>query len=389
MKKVNGEKYAIGLMSGTSVDGIDAVLISITSSGLSTKYKQLGFITLPYNKNEQKELLELASGTVGGSKRLLEMDVYLGEKFRDAAVLLCKQCSISKNEIDFIGSSGHTFYHLPNKTKYLEKEVSGTMQLGEPSFLNEKFNCPVVSDFRVRDMAAGGQGAPLVPYTEFILFRSSTKNIALQNIGGIGNITILPKNCTSNEVKAFDTGPGNMIIDNLVNIFTKGKLSYDKDAQIAKKGKLNESLLNYLLDDDYLSKDIPKSTGREKYSKEYVKNIIEFSSQKNISVEDIIYTVTYFTAKTIEIGIKNFAKVDLDTLIIGGGGSHNSVILDSLKTLLPTIEVLTFEDIGLNSDSKEAVAFAVLANETLNGISNNLLSVTGAKHPVIMGKISY
>lgn len=389
MKKENGEKYAIGLMSGTSVDGIDAVLISITSSGISTKYKQLGFITLPYNKIEQQELINLALGNVGGSKRLLKMDVYLGKKFCEAAILLCNQYSISKDEIDFIGSSGHTFYHLPNKTKYLEKEVIGTMQLGEPSFLNEEFNCPVVSDFRVRDMAAGGQGAPLVPYTEYILFRNSKKNIALQNIGGIGNITILPKNCTSNEVKAFDTGPGNMIIDNLVNIFTKGKLSYDKDAQIAKKGKLNQSLLDYLLEDDYLTKDIPKSTGREKYNSEYINNIINFSNTKNISFEDIIYTVTFYTAKTIEIGIKNFAKVDLDTLIIGGGGSHNSVILDSLKTLLPTIDVLTFEDIGLNSDSKEAVAFAVLANETLNGISNNLISVTGAKHPVIMGKISF
>ena len=149
-------------------------------------------------------------------------------------------------------------------------------------------------------MAAGGQGAPLVPYTEYILFRNSTKNIALQNIGGIGNITILPKNCTSNEVKAFDTGPGNMIIDNLVNIFTKGKLSYDKNAQIAKKGKLNQSLLDYLLEDDYLTKDIPKSTGREKYNSEYINNIINFSNTKNISFEDIIYTVTFYTAKTIE-----------------------------------------------------------------------------------------
>ena len=282
MKKFAGEKYAIGLMSGTSVDGIDAVLISITSSGISTKYKQLGFITLPYNKREQQELLTLASGTVGGSKRLLEMDIFLGKKFCEAAITLCKQCSISKDEIDFIGSSGHTFYHLPNKTKYLETEVQGTMQLGEPSFLNEEFNCPVVSDFRVRDMAAGGQGAPLVPYTEYILFRSSTKNIALQNIGGIGNITIIPKNCTSNEVKAFDTGPGNMVIDNLIYIFSKGKLSYDKDAQIAKKGILNESLLNYLLDDDYLSKDIPKSTGREKYNKKYVNNIINLKTKRNI-----------------------------------------------------------------------------------------------------------
>lgn len=388
MKKQD-EKYAIGLMSGTSMDGIDAVLISIKGTGLNTTYKQLGFITLAYSSDEKKELLNLASGNTGGSKTLLKMDVYLGKKFRDAAVLLCNKSCINKNEINFIGSSGHTFYHLPVKTKYLDKEVQGSFQLGEPSFLNEEFNIPVVSDFRVRDMAAGGQGAPLVPYTEYILFRSATENIALQNIGGIGNITILEKNCDSNQVKAFDTGPGNMIIDNLISIFTNGKLSYDEDAKIAKKGSLNQNLLDYLLDDDYLYLEIPKSTGREKYNNEYVNNILQYSKKRQIPFEDIIHTVTFFTAKTIEIGINNFAKTNLDKLIIGGGGSHNPVIIKSLKSLLPTVKILTFEDIGLNSDSKEAVAFAILANETINGITNNLTSVTGAKHPVIMGKISF
>lgn len=376
-------------MSGTSVDGIDAALISITGKGISTKYTQIGFITLPYSKREKKELLLLASGNVGGSKSLLKIDVYLGKKFALAAILLCKDCSIEKDQIDFIGLSGHTFYHLPIETKYLESQVTGTLQLGEPSFLNEEFNCPVVSDFRVRDMAAGGQGAPLVAYTEFVLFRSSTKNIALQNIGGIGNITILPKNCLATEVVAFDTGPGNMVIDNLVTIFTNGELSYDKDALIAKKGILNNILLNYLLEDSYFLMDLPKSTGREKYNKGYIDNIIKFAQKHNISFEDLIFTVTFFTAKAIEIGIKNYSNVNIETLIVGGGGSHNPIILDSLKKLLPNVEVLTFEDIGQNSDSKEAIAFAILANETLNGVYNNLVSVTGAKHSVVMGKVSY
>jgi anhydro-N-acetylmuramic acid kinase len=382
-------KLAIGLMSGTSVDGIDAVLIEIEGNGINTKYKQLGFITFDYSEEESQKLLKLAEGIQGGSKELLQMDVFLGRKFAQAALFLCKKYSIPVEKIDFIGTSGHTFYHLPNPTVYLGQKVSGTLQLGDPSYLNEAFNCPVVSDFRVRDMAAGGQGAPLVPYTEFILFRSEEKTVALQNIGGIGNITILPKACRRNEVIAFDTGPGNMVIDNIVKIYTHGKLSYDKDGLIARKGKIDYYLLSILLDDDYLKKDLPKSTGREKYNHKYIENIINIAKERHISDEDVIYTVTYFTAKTIEIGINTFSKTTPEQLIIGGGGSHNLVLLEILKNLLPSIQVVTNEEIGLDSDSKEAVAFAILANETLNGICNNLVSVTGAKHPVIMGKISY
>ncbi len=383
------EKYAIGLMSGTSIDGIDAVLISIKGTNLSIKYKQIGFITLPYNQEERKKLLTLALGKIGGAKEFLEINVYLGKKFAEAAILLCNKFSIDKNAIDFIGTSGHTFYHLPNKTIYLKKEINGTLQLGEPSYLNENFNCPVVSDFRVRDIAAGGQGAPIVSYTEYLLYRSKKENIAIQNIGGIGNITILPKNCGKNEVKAFDTGPGNIIIDALISIYTNGKQTFDKDAKFANKGFLNKKLLSYLLDDDYLIKNIPKTTGREKYNKKYINKIINFQKKEKISNEDTLYTCTYFTAKCIEIGIKNFSKLDLNKLIICGGGSHNPIIINCLKELLPNTIVLTFEDIGLNSNSKEAIAIAILANETLCKSYNNLISVTGANHNVIMGKISF
>lgn len=382
-------QLAIGLMSGTSVDGIDAVLISISGSGITTKYQQLGFVMLPYTKKESQTLLRIAKGDNGGSEELLKIDVFLGKKFSEAALFLCRKYSISVKEIDFIGTSGHTFYHLPNPIQYLGQEITGTLQLGDPSYLNEEFNCPVISDFRVRDMAAGGQGAPLVPYTEFLLFRSKIKTVALQNIGGIGNITILPKNCSSNDVIAFDTGPGNMIIDNLVAIYSNGEFTYDKNGGIASKGKLNKDLLDELLADDYLKKPLPKSTGREKYNRIYINKIIDFSKERNISMEDVIFTATYFTAKTIEIGINKFSKVVPDELIIGGGGSHNITLINVLKKLLPTIKVLTNDEIGLDSDSKEAVAFAILAHETMCGICNNLVSVTGAKHPVLMGKISY
>ena len=382
-------KLVIGLMSGTSLDGVDAVLVKLSGNGLLTKYEQLGFITLPYSKVEIEALLNLAKGNVGGSEELLKMNVFLGKKFTKAALKVCSEVLISPEEIDLIGSSGHTFYHLPNETSYLGEKVSGTFQLGEASYLNEAFNCPVVSDFRVRDMASGGQGAPLVPYTEYLLFRSNTKTLALQNIGGIGNITILPKACNKEDVIAFDTGPGNMVIDSLVRFYSNNEKSYDKNGEIANRGKLNEALLEQLLDDDYLRKPIPKSTGREKYNKNYIAEIINYAQNNNISKEDVIFTATYFTSKTIEIGLKNNCKVLPETLIVGGGGSHNSTLINILREMLSSVKVVTNEDIGLNSDSKEAVAFAVLANETICGNCNNLISVTGASHPVIMGKVSF
>jgi len=382
-------KLVIGLMSGTSLDGVDAVLIRLSGSGLSTKYEQLSFITLPYSKVEIEALLKLAKGNIGGSEELLKMNVFIGKKFTKAALKVCKMASVAPEEIDFIGSSGHTFYHLPDEVEYLGEKIVGTFQLGEPSFLNEAFNCPVVSDFRVRDMASGGQGAPLVPYTEYLLYRSESKTVALQNIGGIGNITIIPKSCTQEEVIAFDTGPGNMVLDSLVRFYSNNKLSFDKNGEIASSGMLNIDLLERQLDDDYLRRPIPKSTGREKYNKEYVSKIISFAKNNNIPKEDVIFTLTYFTAKTIEIGLSNNCKKAPDILIIGGGGSHNLTLIKCIRSLLPNIEVVTNEDLGLNSDSKEAVAFAVLANETIHGNCNNLVSVTGASHPVIMGKISF
>ncbi|MCH3917934.1 MAG: anhydro-N-acetylmuramic acid kinase [Spirochaetia bacterium] len=384
------KKLAIGLMSGTSLDGIDAVLVEIEGSYLTTKVKQIDFLTLPYNTEERTALARLVQGTEGGSKELLMMDVLLGQKFAQAATALCDHCHVDRHSIDFIGSAGHTFYHLPEAEPYLGEMVRGTFQLGEPSFLNEAFDCPVVSDFRVRDMAAGGQGAPLVPYTEFILYRSEHENIALQNIGGIGNITILKAGCNPDEVIAFDTGPGNMVIDELVFCYSQGKQTYDKDGTWGKKGKVNEQLFASLCDDDYLTRPLPKTTGRERYGNHYVSKLLRKAETWRIPPYDAIATVTYFTAFCIAEGLRS-ASPDLvmDKLIVGGGGCHNPNILGYLEALLPNTQILTNEEIGYDSDAKEAVAFALLANETLQHACNNLPSVTYAQHPAILGKISY
>lgn len=383
------EKMVIGLMSGTSADGVDAVLVAISGNGIETRVTQIAFESIPYEREFRANLLDLAGGTRGGSRELCLASFRLGQLFADAAQAVCAKGHVPVRSIDLIGSHGHTFYHIPQPVDYYGCRVAATLQLGEASLLNEAFGCPVVSDFRVRDMAAGGQGAPLVPYTEYLLYRSDTETIALQNIGGIGNITILPKGCTPDDVRAFDTGPGNMIIDALVDRFTSGEQTYDRDGGMANKGRCSEELLLELIASDaYLSLPPPKTTGREWYGKAFVDAVLERAKRLSLSPNDIIATMTAYTAQTIVRALHDYAPPCIDRLIVGGGGSHNPVLLSFLREGLSRCAVLRQEDLGLDSDSKEAVAFAVLANEAICQHTNSLPGVTGAAHPVVMGKIS-
>jgi len=379
-------KLALGLMSGTSCDGVDVALVDIKGKGIQTKVRLVAFDCYPYTAEEREMLLSLARGETGGSHLLCLADVFLGRKFAQSALALCDCAHVEPSRISFIASHGHTFYHLPKKERFLGEDIRGTLQLGEPSYLNEAFHCPVVSDFRVRDMAAGGQGAPLVPYTEYLLYRSETKNIALQNIGGIGNITILPHACDVSSVLAFDTGPGNMIIDQMVGSLTEGKLTYDENGRLGGKGKVDERLLSFMLDDPYISERPPKTTGRERYGASYCTNLIKKAQELGVGSFDLIATVTMFTAKCIAIGLQQFSPVAIDELYINGGGVHNNTLFKDIQSLMGEgTRVLP----GDTSDSKEAIAFAILGNETLEGLTNNLCSVTGARHPCILGKISF
>ncbi len=386
--KLKNENYAIGLMSGTSVDGIDAVLVKISGNYTSTKVEQKCFITLAYEDAVRERILKVAEGNFGGSKEICALNFLLGELFADACEELCEKANVPISQIDFVASHGQTVYHIPQKQDYLGKSLSSTLQIGEASIIAQRLNCPVVSDFRVRDVAAGGFGAPLVPYTEFLLYRQSDETIALQNIGGIGNITILPKNCALDDVIAFDTGVGNMVIDALVFKITKGEKRYDESGNLAKTGSVNNELLKYMLDDEYLKMPLPKTTGREYYGEQYVNDLCEKAQNLGINLIDVLATATMFTAKSIAIGIDDFCKNRPSKLIIGGGGSYNLTLLNNIKQCLPDITVLTNEDLGHSSDAKEAIAFAVLANETLHGNTNNAPSATGAKQAIIMGKIS-
>lgn len=375
----------IGLMSGTSADGMDAVLVEISGFGLNTKVKTLGFVSVPYSEEIRNEILRLASGEAGGSRDLCLFSFLLGQLSLEACLAVCEQAGVPKEEIDLVGSHGQTLWHVPKAEEYLGRPVRGTLQLGEASVICEGLGCPVVSDFRVRDVAAEGQGAPLVPYAEYLLYRQPDKTVGLQNIGGIGNLTVLPRGGGPEDTFAFDTGPGNMVMDQLMERFTDGKQRYDENGQMSAQGQCDESLLTWMLQDPYLKKAPPKSTGREYYGKAYVDALMR--QAKGVTPQDILATACRFTAECIRVGIEDFCPAQPDYLVIGGGGSRNPTLMRDIRRALH-LPVLVNEDLGYDSDAKEAVAFAVLANECIHGVANNVPSVTGAKHPVVMGKIS-
>ena len=377
----------IGLMSGTSADGMDAALTEIADSGTDTRVRMLAFVSLPYPDEIRREILRLASGTEGGSRDLCLFSFLMGELGLEACRAVCGEAGLSPEEIDLVGSHGQTLYHLPEAQLYAGRMVRGTLQMGEASVIAEGLGCPVVSDFRVRDLAAGGQGAPLVPYSEYLIYRRTDRTVGLQNIGGIGNLTVLPKGAGPEKTVAFDTGPGNMVMDQIVERLTEGARRYDEDGAIAAQGQCSEILLNWLLSDPWLKMPPPKSTGREVYGVHYVDRMMEKGRELELSGVDILATATRFTAACIGIAVRELCPVAPDELIVGGGGSRNPTLIRDIRKEL-SIPVKLNEDLGLNSDAKEAIAFAILANECIRGQANNMPSVTGAAHPVVMGKIS-
>lgn len=382
------ERLAIGLMSGTSADGVDAALIRISGHGIDTRVKQVGFSFLPFAPEQRQRVLALAEGSFGGAKELCQMSFWLGQLYAEACLKVCRESGVSPEKIDFVGSHGQTVYHLPVAEAYLDKAVRGTLQIGEASLIAEALRCPVVSDFRVRDMAAGGLGAPLVPYTEFLLYRSEERTVALQNIGGIGNITLLPKGCSLNEVQAFDTGPGNMVMDALVSRMTEGKCSYDEGGRLAAEGSISQELLRWMLKDPYLAQRPPKTTGRERYGAGYLEALLKQADRLGVTAEDTLATATRFTAECIRRAVEDYCTPRPEWLIVGGGGSLNPTLMAHIRKVLPDCRVMVNEDLELDSNAKEAVAFAILANECLFASCNNAPAATGAAHPVVMGKIS-
>jgi len=401
-------KKVIGLMSGTSIDGIDACLVEISGNGLHTRINVLAFETYPYNDTTRTAILDTCNPETGTVDKVCQLNFHLGKLFANAAKSITNKAQIAIQDIDLIGSHGQTVYHIPNqattkktegrgqKAEGREKEtwelphIRSTLQIGEPSVIAQETGVTTVADFRPRDMAAGGQGAPLVPYVDFILFRDKEKGRALQNIGGIANVTVLPKNCGINDVVAFDTGPGNMIIDRITELVTNTTQHFDEGGKLAERGKIHDSLLATLLTHPYLSKPPPKTTGREEFGISFADNLYKDAIHSGIKDLDILATVTAFTAHTIADSYKQWilSKHYLSEVILSGGGSHNNTLIKFFRQYLkPTIQVHTIDKYGISPNAKEALAFAILANETISGNPNNVPSATGAREAIIMGKI--
>ncbi len=383
-------RLVVGLMSGTSLDGIDAALVQISGSGLASVVELLEFVKVPYSPELRAKILELCQPETGTVEKISRRNFLLGELFAEAALQVIKKAGLTPEDIDLIGSHGQTIYHQPQAQEEGGYSLTSTLQIGEPAVISERTGILTVADFRVRDMAAGGQGAPLVPYTEYILYREPAETVGLQNIGGIANVTVLPAGQGLDQVWAFDNGPGNMIMDQVVQRITHGGKIYDEGGEMAHTGMVNRTLLEKLMQDPYLHLLPPKTTGREYFGAPYVEGLMREAEKLAVHGEDLVATVTAFTARAIAESYREFVipRNGLDKVLLGGGGSYNQTLVTMLRGYLPEIKVVTHEEIGFNSDAKEAVAFALLANETINGSFNNVPSATGALHSAVMGKIS-
>jgi len=381
------ERIVVGLMSGTSMDGIDSALVQIKADGANTEFELINFQTFPYPDQLRNDLMAISQPGQGRVDQICRLNFVVGEYFADAVFNICRLSNFDISQLDLIGSHGQTIHHLPDKQKYLNKMTGATLQIGEPAVIANRTGCITVANFRYADMALGGQGAPLVPYFDYLRFKSDDLNRTILNIGGIANFTILKKKTTVDDVLAYDTGPGNMVINALMKKLYDQP--YDENGAIALKGNVSERLLSILLQHDYFNKPIPKSTGREEFGDSYVDPVLISSNELKLKSEDIIATVTELTARSIADALR-FSSLSLnavDELIISGGGVHNQAIMNSLGKYFYNSRILKTDDFNIPGDAKEAICFAVLANETIAGNPANLPTVTGANRAAKLGAI--
>jgi anhydro-N-acetylmuramic acid kinase len=345
-------------MSGTSLDGIDVAIVEIRGRRICT----LGFRSTPYRKATRASLLEPLDAAA-----ISRLNFQLGELYARAVLDAIRRFG----PVELIGCHGQTVYH---------EGGAHTLQIGEAAVVAERTGAAVVSNFRARDIAAGGQGAPLVPFADYLLFRHPRRTRIALNIGGIANVTVIPPGARPEDVIAFDTGPGNMVIDALASEFTNGRQSYDRDGRIAASGQINRKLLAELLEDPYYRKAGPKSAGREQYGAPFVERM----KKAEDSCPNLIATATALTALTIAGALRGMGG----DLIISGGGVHNRQLMGQIAASLPQLRVTTSAEYGIDPDAKEAIAFAVMAHETWRGRPSNLPSATGAKRSVVLGSVT-
>jgi anhydro-N-acetylmuramic acid kinase len=402
----------LGLMSGTSADAIDVALARISGAPPHLNARLLNHTSINFPPQLRKEILRVAEQQPISAGDLSQLNFRLGETFAEAALTACHRFRVAPKKIALIGSHGQTIFHQGKPVLYLGRRTASTLQIGEASIIAARTGITTIADFRPADIAQGGQGAPLVPYADYVLYRHAKLGRVSLNLGGIANITVIPANAKPSQVFAFDTGPANMLIDALVTHFTHGRQHFDEDARLAQQGRPIPALLDELLRDPYLKLAPPKSTGREYYGRTYVEKLLRLGRRHKAKPNDLIRAATIFTALSIVDALNRFVlpKTKIHQLIISGGGTHNPLLMAQLAAALAApvgardtrarlittwtsaphrIEVVPSSRLGVPEDAKESLAFALLAYETFHQRPANVPSATGARRPAVLGKISY
>jgi anhydro-N-acetylmuramic acid kinase len=373
-------RRVVGLISGTSADGIDAALVEVSGAGLGAALRLVAGLTYPFSAADRAEVFRMFDPAAATLDRLTRFDFRLGELFGDAALAVIARAGLRPREVDLIGSAGQTVWHIP-------APHGATCQIGEGAVIAERTGLPVVEDFRVADVAAGGHGAPLASYFDLVVFRHPTRSRASQNIGGIGNVTYLPAGCGPDDVFAFDTGPGNMVIDAAVQALTDGREAFDRDGAMAARGRVDGAWLEALLADPYLRQAPPKTTGREVYGRQFAERLLAEARRRRLGPEDTVATISALTADSIVRAYRDFLlpRGGVDEVVMAGGGAHNRFVCERIARGLG-IPVRPSEEFGVDGKLKEAMLFALLASDAIAGVPNNVPRATGAAGPRVLGK---